>query len=203
MLILLASILARGAAYDPDLEWRTISTDHFDVHFHQGIERVADEFSGMAEDVYLTLQDEIRWRPNPRIQVVLVDRTDSANGFATAIPYPAITIYVTAPTEGSTLSLYEEWNRAIFTHELTHVLHLDTNHGIVRVTRALCGRIASTNSVSPGWMIEGFATFEETRQTNAGRGRSEAADMLKRTAVLEDAFPPLGNLDGFQPEPPG
>ena len=28
------------------------------------------------------------------------------------------------------------------------------------------------------------------------------ADMIKRMAVLEDEFPPLGNMDGFQADPP-
>ncbi|MEQ1631605.1 MAG: hypothetical protein ABL997_04475, partial [Planctomycetota bacterium] len=203
MLTLLASGLASAATYDPELRWRTLSTEHFDIHFHQGVEQVADEFSQTAEQIYDEITEEVAWTPRPRIQIVLIDRTDSANGFATAIPYPSITIYVTAPTEGSSLNLYEDWNTAILTHEFTHVLHMDTNHGIVRATRAVFGRVASTNSVSPLWMIEGYATYNETKYTDGGRGRATWPDMLKRTAVVEDAFPPLGNLDGFQPDPPG
>lgn len=202
MSLLLLAGVADAATYDPDLQWRTITTEHFHVHFHQGVEQVADEFSVVVEDVFRTMTEEVRWTPRGRTDVVLVDRTDDANGFATAVPYNAITIYVTAPTEDSTLNLYEDWSTAIFTHELTHVLHLETNHGIVSLARAVVGRVASTNSVSPAWMVEGFATFQETRHTPGGRGRASWPDMLKRTAVLEDAFPPLGNLDGFQPNPP-
>ena len=51
-------------------------------------------------------------------------------------------------------------------------------------------------------MIEGLATLQETRHTTGGRGRSNMADMIKRMAVLEDEFPPLGNMDGFQADPP-
>ncbi|MEQ1567246.1 MAG: hypothetical protein ABMA64_16515 [Myxococcota bacterium] len=200
MFTLLSTALA--ATYDPELHWRTLSTEHFDIHFHQGVEPVAEAFSQRVEPIYDTMTAEVGWTPRPRIQVVLVDRTDAANGFATAIPYPSITVYVTAPTEGSVLNLYEDWDEAIFTHELTHVLHMDTNHGIVRATRAVVGRVASTNSVSPLWMIEGYATFEETRYTDGGRGRAALPEMLKRTAVLSDEFPPIGNLDGFQPSPP-
>ncbi len=157
----------------------------------------------MVEGVYDTLVDEIAWEPRPRIHVTLIDRTDSANGFASVVPYPSITIFVTAPTDASTLNLYEDWSTAIFTHELTHILHMDTNHGIVRATRAVIGRIASTNDLSPWWMIEGYATFQETRYTPGGRGRAAWPDMIKRTAVVEDDFPPLGNMDGMQPNPPG
>ncbi len=193
---------AVAASYDPDLTWRTIRTEHFLIHFHQGEEQLAEEFSAMVEDVFDTMTTELRWTPRRRTEVVLVDRTDSANGYARVVPYNAIVIFVTAPKEDSTLNLYEDWNTAIFTHELTHVLHMDSNHGLVRAARAVVGRIASTNNLSPWWMVEGLATFQETRHTPGGRGRAAWPDMLKRTAVLEDAFPPLGNLDGLQPKPP-
>ena len=194
--------VAEAATYDPDLTWRTLRTEHFDIHFHQGIEQVADELSAKVEPIYDVLTEELDWALRRRVEVVLIDRTDSANGFATAVPYNAITIYVTAPTGDSSLNLYEDWLTAIFTHELTHVVHMETNHGIVRAARAVVGRVASTNDVSPAWVIEGFATFQETRQTPGGRGRAGWSDMIKRTAVVDDDFPPLGNLDGFQPMPP-
>lgn len=201
-LCLLSTTPAGAATYDPDLRWRTLRTEHFNIHFHQGIEALADEFSSMVEVVYDQMTEELQWELRGRVELTLIDRTDSANGFATTVPYNAITIYVTAPTEDSTLNLYEDWATAIFTHELTHVVHMETNHGIVRAARAVVGRVASTNDVSPGWMIEGFATFQETRHTAGGRGRASWPDMIKRTAVVEDDFPPLGNLDGYQPTLP-
>lgn len=199
---LLTASPARGATYDPELTWRTITTEHFDIHFHQGVEQVADELAQSVEGIYDTLTDELGWKPRGRTQVVLVDRTDTANGYASVVPYNQIVIYVTAPTADSTLNYYEDWTTSIFTHELTHVLHMDANHGIVRLARGVVGKVASTNELSPRWMVEGLATFQETRQTTGGRGRGAWADMIKRTAVLEGHFPPLGNLDGLQPEPP-
>jgi Tol biopolymer transport system component len=196
------SLGASAATYDPDLRWRTIQTEHFNIHFHQSEEQLADEFSLMVEEVYDTMTVELRWEPKRRTELVLIDRTDSANGYASVVPYNAIVIYVTAPTEDSTLNLYEDWATAIFTHELTHILHMDTHHGIVSAARAVVGRIASTNDLSPWWMVEGLATFQETRHTNGGRGRAAWPDMIKRAAVVDDAFPPLGNLDGLQPNPP-
>ena len=46
-------------------------------------------------------------------------------------------------------------------------------------------------------MIEGLATYEETEQTGGGRGRSPGAEMVIRTAVLENAFPDLGQASVF------
>jgi hypothetical protein len=193
---------AAAATYDPKLRWRTITTEHFRIHFHQGLEQLAEEMSAKVEEIYGTMSGELQWAARMKTDVVLTDRTDRANGFASAVPYNAITIFVTAPWEDSTLSLYEDWGEAIFTHELTHVLHMESNHGIVSAARAVIGRIASTNDVSPPWMIEGLATFQETRHTAGGRGRTPYVDMIKRTAMIEDQWPALGNLDGLQARVP-
>lgn len=201
--LLAAPVVASGATYDPDLTWRTIKTDHFHIHFHQGEEQLAEEFSTTVEDVYDTMVDELIWRPRRRTHVVLIDRTDAANGFAGSVPYNAITIFVTGPGEGSTLGQYEDWLTGIQTHEFTHTLHIDTNYGVARVARWVIGRVSSTNRLSPAWMVEGLATFQETRHSNGGRGRTPTVDMILRTAALEDDIPPLGRMDGFQAQRPG
>jgi Tol biopolymer transport system component len=59
------------------------------------------------------------------------------------------------------------------------------------------GRIYFPNLFEPIWMIEGLATFEETEQTSGGRGRSPGAEMVLRSAVLENAFPDLGQTSVF------
>jgi hypothetical protein len=205
-LLLLSLTLSNGAEaarYDPDLTWRTIQTEHFNINFHQGEEQLADEFTRQVEDIFETMTEELQWTPKRRTEIVLIDRTDAANGYAQTLPYNTIVIFVTGPQEDSTLSFYDDWLYSIGTHEYTHILHMDTHHGIVTAIRAVIGRIASTNNLSPWWMVEGLATFQETRHTRGGRGRSPQVDMIKRTAVLEDDFPPLGNLDGLQPDPPG
>ena len=202
LLVWASASSAVAATFDPDLQWRTLQTDHFSIHFHQGEEAFADHFASTIEDVYAQMTDELLWTPRERTQIVLIDRTDDANGYARSVPYNAIVIYVTAPREDSSLGLYEDWPTSIAAHELTHVLHMDANHGIVRLARSVIGRIASTNALSPMWIIEGLATFEETRHTAGGRGRAAIPDMIKRTAIIEDDFPRLGNLDGIQPFPP-
>lgn len=198
----LAPAPARAASFDPDLTWRTLQTAHFDVHFHGGLERIAEESAAVGEAAWVELTAELRWAPRQRVQLVLVDNTDSANGYAMTVPQNTIVIYVTAPTEDTTLSRYEDWNDAILTHELTHILHIDLVRGLPKALRYVFGRVVSVNRITPGWVTEGYATFMETRYTAVGRGRSSYPDMIKRVAVLEDAFPPLGNLEGFQVAPP-
>lgn len=193
---------AFAASWDPDLTWRTLHTEHFRITFHDGEDTIAAEVAIVAEDAWTRLTVELDHTPTRPIDVVLVDWTDQPNGMAQTVPQNLITIYVTNPSGESVLGLYEDWNEAIFTHELTHILHIDTVEGIPKVGRWIFGSLISTHQVAPLWTLEGYATFEETRYTTGGRGRHAGADMIKRASVLEHRFPPLGNLDGFQALPP-
>jgi len=193
----------RAAAFDPNLEWRTLETPHFNITFHQGEAALAEEVSAIAENVWVKMTDELGTQPKRATELVLIDPTDLANGYAMSLPVNTIVIFVTSPSEDSTLSQYSDWNDALLTHEYTHTLHLDTIEGLPKLLRMVFGRVININRASPGWMVEGLATLQETRHTPGGRGRSNVAHMIKRMAVLEDQFPPLGNMDGFQVAPPG
>src|SRR5512145_3213812 len=85
----------------------------------------------------------------------------------------------------------------VLTHEYTHTLQLDMVRRGPRRLQKVLGRIYFPNLFQPVWMIEGLATYEETEQTSGGRGRSPGAEMIIRTAVLENAFPDLGQASVF------
>jgi len=191
-----------AASFDPELKWRTLQTPHFNITFHQGESALAEEMATVAEAVWDKMTEEIGTAPKRPTELVLIDPTDLANGYAMTLPVNTIVIFVTSPSEDSTLSQYADWNDTILTHEFAHILHLDTIEGLPKLLRKALGRVINVNRATPGWIVEGFATFQETRHTTAGRGRSNIAHMIKRMAVLEDEFPPLGNMDGFQNAPP-
>jgi hypothetical protein len=194
---------AHAAAFDPDLKWRTMETPHFNITFHQGEAALAEEVANTAESVWAKMTVEFETYPKRPTELVLIDPTDMANGYAMTLPVNTIVIFVTSPSEDSTLSLYSDWTDTILTHEYSHILHLDTIEGLPKLLRYAFGRVININRASPGWIVEGLATFQETRHTPGGRGRSNIAHMIKRAAVIEDQFPPLGNMDGFQSAPPG
>ena len=220
LLLLTLAVPADAAPFEPTLVWQTLETEHFRVTYHMprtfthgkragetgsGSDetQLAQEMAIDAEVAYAKLVPEIRHTPRGKIDIVLVDWTDSANGYASVLPQNHIVIFVTAPEADSSLGLYRDWNEAIITHELTHILHIDTVEGLPAVAKLLLGRIVSTHQLSPGWITEGYATYQETKHTTGGRGRSALVDMVKRAAVIEDRFPPLGNLEGYQAKPPG
>ena len=194
---------ALAANYDPALDWRTLDTEHFNITFHQGEEQLANEVGHIAEDIFDELTVDMAWEPVRDTEIVLVDHTDIANGYAMTVPYNTIVIFVTAPQEHSGLSLYEDWSTMILTHEYAHILHLDNVQGLPAMLRKVLGRVVSTNSLSPWWITEGSATYQETRHSTGGRGRSTHTDMVIRQSALEGTFPTLGQMDGFMTGPPG
>ena len=128
-----------------------------------------------------------------RVQVVLTDATDSANGSATVLPFPLIKGNVTAPDSMSVLESYDDWIGVLMTHEHTHIVHIDTVHGLPRVINLILGlgglgRVWPPNGAQPRWVIEGLATYEESRLSSQGRHRSAQFDAILRTHVLEQGF---------------
>jgi len=69
--------------------------------------------------------------------------------------------------------------------------------------RALFGGYVKPNRVSPGWMIEGLAVYNESTYTGGGRNRSAWADMLIRMSVLDNRFPSIAQADGYIDDWPG
>ena len=55
-----------------------------------------------------------------RVQIVLVNQDDLANGWATPVPYNTIEISVAAPTVESVIGNSPDWLRLVFVHEYTH-----------------------------------------------------------------------------------
>ncbi|MEE2830066.1 MAG: hypothetical protein VX498_12825 [Myxococcota bacterium] len=196
-LVLLAVQPAEAARWDPRLRWHTLYTENFAIHFHQGETELAAEMARTAEEIHALLVPYIQWKPRGRTQVVLVDPTDSANGYAQTVPGNAVVIYVVQPTPATSLDNYENWLWAIFVHEYTHILQIDMVGAIPQVLRYIFGRMIVPNSVMPGWLTEGYATYLETRFTTGGRGRSTYTDMLMRTAALERKLPSIDIAEGY------
>lgn len=185
---------ARAAfSYDPALQWHTLRSAHFNIHFHDGEESVAQEVAAAAERVHQRLQPFFEWTPAQPTNIVLSDRMDFSNGSATPAPDNRMLLLVSPPDEVNTLEDYSNWMELLIQHEYTHVLHIDKASGPPRNLRALFGRLFPwlfPNLLQPAWPIEGLATYLET-DTNLGigRGQSSAYQMLMRLEVANGVKP--------------
>lgn len=199
-LVIAAAMVAGGSAFAgawaPHHRFHTLTTPHFEITFHEGEEQLAAELAVIAEEVDSLLRPFVGWTPRMRTQVVLVDATDDANGYAQTVPYDAITLYAIPPRSDSALDNHNHWLYALFLHEYAHVLQIDLAGGLPLALRQVFGRMIMPGGMLPGWLTEGYATWVETRFTTGGRGRSTFAHGLFRVTALEGQVPRLDEAEG-------
>jgi hypothetical protein len=204
LFLLLVAAPAAAQQFDPAYRFRALPTEHFVIYFHQGEDRLAARLAVIAEETWRALEAPLGTRPPARTHVILVDPTDSANGWATPLPRDTIAIYAVWPA-GSDLLRTDDWLRIVFTHEFTHIVHLDRSEGWARIARNIFGRmpLAFPNLFLPTWQIEGLAVYEESAITH--NGRLEAGDFR---AIVDEAararrLEPLDRVNGGLTDWPG
>ena len=188
--MLACAAAGHAASFPPEYRFRSLRTSRVTIHFHQGLEPMAREAAAMADEIITRHERRYGYRIG-RVQMVLADDQDDPNGFATPLPYPMVNLRAAAPDGSDDFGNLEGWLRELLTHELAHTVHLDQARGIVKLGRSVFGRapFLFPNGVTPQWMIEGLATYEETEGTSFGRGRSADARMLRRMAAIEGVYP--------------
>src|SRR6188768_2040490 len=184
----------QARAGDPYLKWYTVKTPHFRIHYHGGLEDLAQRGASSAEAAYERLVPQLGWAPKQVTEVVLTDDTDGANGSATPIPYNAMFLFATAPDDMSALADYDNWINELVTHEYTHILQLDNTSGLPAIGNAILGKTFAPNQAQPRWIKEGLAVAMETAHTSGGRLRSSQFDMYLRADVLEKRLAPLDQI---------
>lgn len=185
-----------ASRFDPALRFRALATEHFIIYFHQGEDRLARRLAIIAEDTWHTLERPLGVTPPRRTHVVLADQTEQANGYATPLPYDTIVIYTVVPS-GAAFD-FDDWLRITFTHEFTHIVHLDRSESWARAIRLLFGRTpyAFPNLFLPGWQVEGLATYEESAITGAGRVHAGDFRAIVGEAAREHRLEPLDRVNG-------
>lgn len=192
--ILVLPNLASAQVRDLGVRWFTLSVGRFDIHYHEPLESVARRVAAILATIDEPLSESLEHRFGGRLQVVLTDGTDSANGSATAIPYPIMRLFATAPDDLSALGDYDDWYATLVIHEHTHILHLDNIGGLPALLNAILGRTVTPNGAQPRWFIEGYATYMESAKTTGGRLRSSLFEMVMRMDVLEGDLLPLDKM---------
>jgi hypothetical protein len=189
--------------FDPEIDWRTIESPRFLVHYPEGARNLGIRISRMAEQELDRISDLFGYAPDGKINIILTDAYDRANGSATVLPQNTVTLYLAAPTELTGLSSYEDWLRLLVIHELAHICDIDQSSGITAFLRGILGSYIQWNGFSPQFLTEGVAVYAETLLTPTGRGRSTYVDMILRTAALEDSLLGIDQANVFYSDWPG
>lgn len=214
ILFVFCAALSGAAQKDTSFRFSTIETEHFSIHFHQGLDDLAQKAALIAEDIQGPLTLQFNWTPQEKTQVVLIDDTDFTNGYSTVLPYNTIYLQVVPPSIDMTIGEYDDWLKMLIVHEYSHILTMDAARGYSEVMRRIFGKplpgynpfsflmfiaAAPPNVFLPSWWHEGMATWGETEFTGIGRGRSTFYEMVLRTAVAEGNIPTIDQINGDVP----
>lgn len=106
------------------IDWMTLESEHFEIHFQKGSEQSAQIVSRIAEEVFDSITELYQFVPNTRVHIILRDRQDYANGGAYFYDNK-IEIWTSAldtPLRGT-----RDWFRNVITHEFTHIIQVQAS----------------------------------------------------------------------------
>ena len=191
VLFLVSANIHAAVSHYSGFKWNTLYTEHFRIHYHDGLESLAHKAAAIAEDAHKQLSPVLEWKPVHPTHIIISDEIGLANGWATPIPVNRSAIFVTPPVHTNTLEDHGGWLETVIVHEYTHILHLDKVSGFASVLRKIFGRYpvplpftVFPNAFQPVWVPEGLATYYETdKQRGIGRGQSTLFRMMMRMEV--------------------
>ncbi|MCS5661293.1 MAG: hypothetical protein NZ842_12915, partial [Dehalococcoidia bacterium] len=166
----------------PELDWYTISTDNFNVHYHQDLEEIARRGALIAENVLPTLLKQMDLDSIPTIDIVFTAADEVANGFAS---YFYSTFIWVGQNDTALGTEGKKWLEHVVPHELQHIVLLH------RTRTWLPAPINLLVSEMPGWVVEGTAEYETEEW------RPYRADLQHKIHVLRN------NMDEMDPHHDG
>jgi len=195
LLALCGSALAQGFGKNKvqyeNFDWRYIQSEHFDVYFDKGSERIAEFTAETSEKALERIQDHWNWTLDGRIMIVtyrshnnfqqtnvtLAMTEESVGGFTEFLKNRVV-----IPFTGN----YEAFRHVIH-HELTHAMNLRMFYG----TGFQSILVGASSSNIPLWFTEGLAEYESRG------GWDVEADMFMRDATISGYLPPMDYLGGY------
>ncbi|MCK4350386.1 MAG: biopolymer transporter Tol, partial [Candidatus Krumholzibacteria bacterium] len=196
-----------------EIEWKTIRTEHFEVHFHPGAEWSAEQTALIAEDIYGPITRFYGYEPNT-VHISLYDFEDDPAG---ATYYYHDRIDISASSFYFYLRGTANWLRNVITHEFTHMVSIQRSMKFPLRIPAFHFQIISfekekrpdvitgypntfvslpfTGEIMPNWFAEGLAQYQ------CGLARNDIwdshRDMLLRVATLEDKLLTIDEIGVF------
>jgi hypothetical protein len=176
----------------PDRPWRTLETTHFRFHTPLEFEGWTRSIAVRMESVHEAVRSKVGSAPTERIDVVVDDPSNVANGSAYPIlDGPALFLWPTPPDPRSGIGKFRSWGELLAVHEFAHLAHLnrEPRNVMQRLGRRIFSRPTGPLRGSPRWMSEGYATYIEGVLTGTGRPHSPTRAAILRQWALEGVLP--------------
>lgn len=181
----------------PYLEWQTVETAHFAVHFPAPLREWSLAAAERLESVHGAVSRLVGSAPAARINVIVDDPLNVANG--SAWPGPSIFLWPTPPEPRSAIGTNRDWAEILTVHEYAHIAHLTrpSRNRRERLLRSMLPvDLTPIMSKSPRWVTEGYATYVEGRLTGSGRPHGVWRPAIIRQWAIEGRLPSYGVING-------
>jgi Tol biopolymer transport system component len=123
VVVCLATAFGQEDFYHPELQWKSIETEHFLVHYHDGGERTARTVAKIAEEIYEPVTSLYHHTPDEKVSLIIRDHDDISNG---AAYFYDNKIELYAPSMDFDFRGTHNWLRNVVTHEFTHIVEMQT-----------------------------------------------------------------------------
>lgn len=199
-LLLAPAVTAQTASVftRPWLQWRTLRTEHFEVHFPSEAEAWTVDLATRLEAAHARVGGVVGHLPRGRIRVIVEDPAGASNGAAFAfLDRPTISLWPTPPDPRSNIGETRGAPEQLAVHEIAHIAHLGrpSENALERIAMSVLPvRVGPIDRKAPRWLTEGYATWVEGRLTGSGRPYSALRAALLRRWALEGRLPSYGSL---------
>ncbi|MEE9189972.1 MAG: BamA/TamA family outer membrane protein [Candidatus Neomarinimicrobiota bacterium] len=167
----------------PELEWQTLHTLHFNIHYHQGIEEIARKGAAIAEQSWPILLKQVGLDTIPAIDIIFTNEDEIMNGYALW----TYTTFIWVDQNDAIIWLENrKWLNQVVSHELQHIFQFHALKTWIPEPWSLLV------SGTPGWFIEGTAEyFTEI-------WRPYRADLVHKQHVLKNSMDKMeSHYQGF------
>lgn len=124
ILSLLAVVASAQVRYNhSEIDWKTIETDHFKIHYYDATEMSARETATVAETIYPSVTSQYQFQPFAKTDIIITDTDDFSNGVTY---YYDNKIVIWATPLDFELRGSHRWLQNVITHEFAHIVSIQS-----------------------------------------------------------------------------
>ena len=121
IILILNFVFSQSWHNHPELDWKTIETEHFLIHYHDETHRSAKETAAISEKIYGPITTFYEFEPGSKTHIIIQDTDDASNGMAY---YYDNKIIIWALPLDFDLRGSHLWLNNVITHEFIHIIQI-------------------------------------------------------------------------------
>lgn len=172
--------------YSPSSNYQTINTKNFEIIFDIQLFDLARFMASHIEQSRIDILNLCECDFEQRTTVFLSNESDLNKTYTSAFPKNFIYIGASLPSHNLGLHDYTNWYLWVFSHEYSHIIHLNAVDESKLYLRNIFGNWYRPNMLRSAWSKEGIAVLFESLLNSKGRINSTTYRMFSRTFIIEN-----------------